>query len=353
MREKYCVVCGRKLGKDEPLIDGMCPTCFFDRKGLFRERPVLTIIICPRCGSWLYKGEWRDPLPMREVIRRIALRELEKNLRDKITIVDIDITSDLYKVNKTQYGVKARVSVILADYYPVTREIELVLNINRMTCPRCLAVAGGAHKALVQIRSVRGHLDENDMKIIGRALRDPGVAAEIVEIKEKKTGLDVKLLSQVAAKRLSMLLSRDAGAKVVESFKPAKYNPDKGAWDGITTLSVRLPDLNKGDLVEYRGRPGVVKSRDMHGVKISMLDDGSNIRVPYDDYWKGRLKKPGYMVYDKEFLVVAGDESTLYLLNEETGELDEFPRTKGLKNVKTGDRLKRVRVRDKVYMVKE
>ncbi len=353
MPEKYCVVCGKKLGDEEPLIDGMCPSCFVKRKGLFTRIPVLNIIICPRCGSWLYKGEWRDPLPIREIIRRIALRELEKELREKVDLIDIEIASDLYKVNKTQYGVKARVSAVLDETYPVSTEVELILNINRTSCPRCIAVAGGAHKALVQIRSAKGHLDENDMKIIGRVLRDPGVAAEIVEIKEKKTGLDVKLLSQVAAKRLSMLLSRDAGAKVVESFKPTKYNPDKGAWDGITTLSVRLPDLNKGDLVEYKGRPGVIRSRDHHGVEISMLDDGSNIHVTYEEYWKGRLKKPGYMVYDKEFLVVAEDKSTIYLLNEETGELDEYPKTKNLSDVKTGDRLKRVRVRDKVYMVKE
>ena len=352
MTRRFCIKCGKQVGEDEPLINGMCPQCFLKYKGIFTSRPVLEIIICPRCGSWRYRGEWHRHLSLLEVIRRVLIRESYRFLDKRIELVDATILAEPYKINEAQHAVKAKLSVLLEKTYPVEVEEEIILVINKTVCPRCIAVAGKVHKALVQIRSARGYLDDNDKRLINKALGDHGVISEIVEIKENKHGLDVKLLSPMAAKRLSSLLNRIAGAKVTESFKPTHYNPDKGRWDGIITLSVRLPDIEEDDLVEVDGKPAVVRKKDSRGMIVEMLDDGTRHLVSYEQYWNGRLTKPGYMVYEREYTIIASDRTTLYLLNEETGEMKEFPRTANLRDAVTGDKVRMVRVKDKVYMVK-
>lgn len=352
MNGKYCVRCGRELGPDEPLINGLCPDCYVKYHGVFATTPVVKIIVCPRCGSWRYRGEWHDPLPVREITRKILLKEAYRLLNRDVELVDVDVLTDPYRINESQYAVKTRLQVLLAGTYPVEIEKEVVLGYERKVCPRCISIAGKAHRALVQIRSSRGYLVEEEKKVIEKILSQPGIAEDIVEVKENKHGVDVKLLSSATARRLSTVLTRETGAKVVESFKPTHYRPSKGSWDGITTLSVRLPDIDKGDLVELDGKPGVVREKDKHGFRVELLGTGREEYVKYEDYWKGRVKKPGYMVYDKDYTVIAADKTTLYLLHEETGEIKEYPRTPGLTNVKEGDRVRRIRIKDKVYMIK-
>lgn len=350
---KYCVRCGKTVPEKEPLIDGYCINCYLKYKGIFVSRPVLNITICPRCGSWMFKGEWKDPLSMREIIRRTLLSESYRLIdRHHVNLLDASIMTEPYKINESQYAVKALLHVVIEDYYPVNLEKEIVLNINRKICPRCLAYAGKSHRALVQIRSVDGIFGKKEKEIIEKALSDPGVAGEIIEIKENKHGLDVKLLTSVAAKRLSTILNRLTGAKVVESFKPTRYNPDKGRWSGITTLSVRLPSIRIGDLVEYNGKPGVVREVSSHGVKVEFLEEGKVESIKFEKYWNGHLRKSGRLVYGETYSVIVTDKTTIYLLNEETGEIKDYPRTKSLSNVSEGDKVRAVRVRDKVYMIK-
>ncbi len=352
-RERYCIRCGRLVPPDEPLINGLCPQCYLKYHGVFASTPILNIVICPRCGSWYYRGEWYPPLPLGEVIRKVLIKESGKLLNREVKLLDAEITSPIYKINESQYAVDAKLHVLLADSYPAVVDSRIVLNIEKRVCPRCLRITGKAHKALVQIRSVRGRLDEEDRRIINKALNEPGIIEDIVEVKENKHGIDVKLLSSVTARRLSTILTREAGAKVTESFKQTHYRPSKGSWDGITTLSVRLPDIRVGDLVMVRGKPGVVRERDKHGFNVELFDDGSQHRLRYDDYWRGEVEKPGYMVYEKEYEVVAVDKSSVYMVEEDSGEFVEYPKTPSLSGVHEGDRVKRVRIKDKVYMVKE
>ncbi len=352
-RERYCIRCGRIVGEDEPLINGLCPDCYIRYHGIFSTTPLLRITICPRCGSWLYRGVWNDPLPIEEVIRRVILGESHRLLYRDVTLLDVEAISPIYKINESQHAVKVKLHILLAETYPAEVEEEVKLVLEHKLCPRCLSIAGKTHKALVQIRSSRGYLEEDEKRLVEKVLGEPGIAEEVVEVKEDKHGLDIKMLSSVAARRLSTIISRETGAKVTESFKPTKYQPDKGSWKGITTLSVRLPDIHERDLVEVEGEPAVVRRVDRHGIYVEKLGSGEREHYRHEDYWRGRIKKPGYMVYEREYEVIAVDKSSIYLLDEETGEMVEYPRTEGLKNVKVGDHVSRVRVKDKTYMVKE
>ena len=353
MNKKYCVRCGRVIHEDEPYINGYCIDCFLKYKGIFVTRPIIEVSICSRCGAWRYKGQWHESLPIKEILRRIFLREAYRFLHKELEVVDLEILSDLYKINESEYAVKASLQLLVSGKYIINDvESEIIVKFSRTVCPRCLSYAGKIHRALVQVRSVDGSLSDEEKRLVEKVLRDPAIMSEVVEIKENKYGYDIKFISSVTAKRFSTILNRAKGAKITESFKPTKYNPDKGKWTGITTLSVRFPSLKIGDLVEYRGRPGVIRNIKSTGVDVELLDDGQVEHIGYDAYWRGELSKPGYMSYGKIYSVIAKDKSTIYLLNDETGEMKEYPLTKYLADIKEGDKIRFVRVKDKDYVVK-
>ncbi|MCD6301482.1 MAG: 60S ribosomal export protein NMD3, partial [Staphylothermus sp.] len=348
MSNKYCVRCGRNIGEDEPYINGYCIDCFLKYRGIFITRPVIEVSICSRCGAWRFKGQWNESLPIREILRRIFLREAYRFLQKGLEIVDVEILTEPYKVNEAEYAVRAVLQILVHGEHIINDvESEIIVKLTRTVCPRCISYAGKIHRALVQVRGVDGSLSDEEKRFVRTVLSDPAIISEVVEIKENRYGYDIKFISSVAAKRFSTILNRLKGAKVTESFKPTKYNPDKGKWTGITTLSVRFPSLKIGDLVEYRGKPGVIKDVKSTGVDVELLDNGQVEHIKYDAYWRGELSKPGYMSYGKIYSVIARDKSTVYLLNDETGEMKEYPLTKYLSDIKEGDKIRFVRVKDK------
>ncbi len=351
---RYCVKCGKEVERDEYIERySMCIDCFLKYRGVFVAKPVLHITICPRCGSWRLSGEWMKPAPLNEVIRRVFLNEHHRFVDRDVEVLDLDVTGEPIRVYKNRYRVEAELLVLFNNVVErkIPTTIEYVLE--KKPCPKCIAFAGKSHKALIQIRSEEGRLNSSDKQIIEKILSDPVISSDIVEITENKYGLDIKFYTLNIAKRTVNILSRLTGAKVIESFKPTKYDPRQGSWKGIVTLSVRLPSIKVGDLVEYRDRPAIVRNIDSSGLNIEFLDDGSTLNINYQQYWEGMLKRPGHLFYMKSYRIIAHDSSTLYLLDEETGEMREYPRNKYTSSFNEGDIVYIVKFKNREYLVKK
>ncbi|MET1159845.1 MAG: 60S ribosomal export protein NMD3 [Thermoprotei archaeon] len=347
---RYCVVCGRRVNDEEYIRElSYCIDCYLKNRGLFKEKPVLEITICPKCGSWLFGSEWQKPLSLEEVIRRVLLSVNDKYVDTRfITILDAEVVERPIKVYKNRYSVRVKLLVVFNNniHREVIENIEFVLN--KRVCPRDIARAGKIHKALIQVRSERGGLSDSEKKTIMDILSEPGVAEEVVEIKENKYGLDIKVYSVNIAKKIAHEVVKITGAKIIESFKPTRYDPRKGRWKGITTISIRLPSISVGDLVLYKGEPAIIKNIGHNGILLKDLSTGNMYRIDYESYWKGILKKPGNLYYYKAYRVIARDSTTLYLLDEKTGEIKEFP-YKGI-DIKEGAIVYIVKYNDKEYI---
>ena len=350
---RYCVKCGKKESSKEPLINGYCIDCFLKYRGLLREIPVFEITVCSKCGSWRYHGRWLQPMALEGIIRRYILDTSEHYVNSGVEILEVEEVHGFHRVNKNFYEAVVRVSALLGGSKIISRPIIVRFKITKSICPRCLRKAGKVFNAIVQIRSSRGRLTEDEKQYIRKVLSEPSIVDDIVDVEENRNGINIKMVTPVLARRLAALFSREKGAKVIETFKIRKYDPSRGRKEGITTLSVRLPDLEQGDIVEYKGSISVIDEVKDSRIKITDLESGESHSVPVSEYWDGKLVKTREYIEEKDYLVIASDPSTIYLMDEVTGEIREYPRLVSLNNVKEGDKMKGYIIRNNLYIVKK
>ena len=347
---RYCIICGREETSEKALVNGLCTECFLKHRGILKSIPVYDITICSVCGSWRYHGRWHPPLPVEDIIKKMIHDGYEKIVNKGVELIEVEDIQRIYKVNKGFYEALVNVTAVLSNNDIVRSTIKIRFRLNKVVCPLCSRKAGKSFNALVQIRSERGYLTGLEKEYIYRVLTDPGLSNDVVEIKDGKHGIDIKMLTPVIARKLASTISREHGAKVIETFKLRKYDPRTGRKNGVTTLSVRLPDLSEGDIVSYNGELGIIRNIEHSRVRVHFFS-GKTSSISINDYWRGSLSRVN-AVEDKEYLVIAHDSTTLYLLDEKTGEIKEYPRQTNLNMVKDGDRVKGYRVKDRLYMVK-
>jgi len=349
---RICARCGREVANEE-YVDGhgLCVDCYLEFRGVFTTKPLLNITICPRCGSWNLSGEWFNPLPVEEVVRRTLLDKQHKLVEHYVEVVDAQASGKPVKVDRNRYRINMQLHVVVNS--AVVREVETSIEyvVEKKLCPKCFAKAGKIHKALVQVRSDKGYLSEGEVNAVKSLLKDPSILSDLVEIEENKHGLDLKFSSISVAKKFVEVFMKATGAKLVTSFKPTKYEAKRGKWRGIVTFSVRMPSITRGDIVEYEGKPAVVRDITAKGVKIEFLEEGSTTIVDFKEYWSGALKKLEKPEYVKACRVIARDKTTLYLLDTETGELGEYPVNAGTVSVKEGDVVYIIRLKNREYLL--
>ncbi len=350
---RYCVVCGRREEADEPLINGYCSDCYLERVGVFDAAPVLELIVCSRCGAWYYKGRWVDGVSVSEALRRLLLDWADKHLTSGVELVEVEDIGELRPLGHGWYEAVFVLTVVLANTAVRKKEVPVRIRLVKALCPRCMRRAGKGFNALIQFRSTRGYLTEEEKRYIRERLMSRGVAEEVVEIIENKQGIDAKIGDQVVARRVAAIVSRERDALVKETFKLRRYDPGRGKKEGVVTLSVRLHDIGVGDVMEYRGRPCIVRGVRHGRVSLEFLDNGERLEVSISEFWDGALKKSERVVRDAEYTVVGYDSSSLYLVRDDTGEMVEYPRLVNLNTVRVGDKLVSYRVADKMYLARK
>jgi len=336
---RFCVKCGREVAPEE-LVNGLCIDCYLRYHGVFKEKPRVELVTCPKCGSWYFKGVWHPYLDTREVIRRELLEEARRFLHSGIEVIDVEVVTDIYKINASQHGVRAVFTLEVNKKHIVKVEETVVVESTRRVCDKCLRRTTGSHKALVQVRfDLPG--DTGDIySELGSLLYTLGLEDSIVEVVDGREGFDVKFEDIMSARKYAGAIARKYGAKVAESFKSTKYDYQSGKWSGVLTISVRVPVLRVNDIVRYKGRIGIVRSVKEGSLRVFLIESGEEVEVDMADYWSSLLVKPSDIYIDKKvYTVTAVSKTMLYLLHEDSGELKEIQLTPGSYGLKPGDKV--------------
>jgi len=346
------VRCGKELS-DEEIVGNYCVDCYVKHLTPFKDKPRLEVMVCPKCGAWFYKGEWNHPLEENEVLRRIAIWGSKRFLREEVEVLDVSVVKSLHKISASEHGVTLNYQLLIKGIHPVNFELEVPVRITYKPCPSCLARAGGSHKALVQVR-VEGEVDIEELaEEVEELIVNAGISSSVTEVEVVKEGVDVKFEDPVAARKLSSILSRRYGASTAESFRSTRFDAHEGKWRGVVTLSVRIPPVYKGMVVEYQGEVGVVEEVSKGLVKIRILETGEHVQTKVSGYWSGIIKPLPKAYLGGKYVVTSVDKNYVYLLNEDTGELREVSIKPGYSHLKTGDKVLLLSIEDKEYLVKE
>ncbi len=281
---RFCVRCGAEEREGFPIIDGLCPRCFVKERKIIELPPKVEITLCPSCGSTLLRGKW--------VFISDNIGEVVETILNELLIKRANTYpgfEDVYAEVKELTDTTAR--ILVTGYYKgalVSQEALINVLIKRRLCPRCMKIKSGHFEAEMQIRTMAPLRGEWSRRFVSDVQGMRRLQESVVDVKEVKNGVDVKVLDQRAAMKLANYLKRVFGAKVVSTWKDAGYR--SGKKHSKLTVSVRLPGLIKGDIIELGGRLAVVVAFYGSKMVVKFLDTGEESTVSLQRAWAEGLR---------------------------------------------------------------
>ncbi len=296
MGRRFCVRCGKKESKENPIIDGLCPECFVRERTILKLPSKIKLTVCPVCGAVYLHGRWEHVGGGAEdAIKWYVLGSLVKRstVYPGVEVVDVevrDVSSGIVTmVVKGRFG-----EAIL------TQEVSTHLEVENRLCPACVKSRGGDYEAILQIRTLaptRFHV----MRAVGERLARIKMFREsIVEIKEGREGVDIKMNNQAACRYVANLLRREYAAKLIQTWENTGQLGNKRKCKLV--ISARLPGLMAGDIVEYEGEPAQVLKLKYGRVVIKSLITGKVRSLTHDEIWKGGVR----YLSSKDYAIMEG-----------------------------------------------
>lgn len=338
---RFCIKCGKVVSSSE-LVRGMCVDCFRKYSSIFKQKPMVKVVICSKCGSWLSKGEWNPSLPEEGVFQAVLEGLLSRYLIEGAELVNVSIT-EYSQLDPTRCHVKA-ILELKVDEKHLSIDDVFEVRIARRTCPSCIAKLAGKYKYLVQVRFTS---DETPKKLLDFIKQDllSIVKEGVVNIKEVREGVDIEVEDAVIARKILETLVKHYGAKVSSSFKQTSYDSRKSKPTGILTYSARIPVLSENDIVIYRNKIAIVKSAERNKVVIWLPDSDRYESVDIRSYWSGHLRYPTRVEHE-EFYIEQVNDNAIVIKNPATGTTRRVRRSVLVHpaDLKPGDKLLLIRV---------
>jgi len=345
MGRRFCVRCGREEEPGNPIINGLCPKCFVKERSIINLPNTVKVTVCPVCGSVYCRGTWlrlgEDAKKILEyIINNYYLTSGRNAVYEGFTdvhvkVVNIDDGRAYLIVEGTYKGGK------------VSHECSIDVKFEKKLCPRCVSIRGRHFEAIIQIRSEAPMRREIIDRLTTALSRIRGLGEYVVEVKEYKEGLDIKLISQSVARHLASVLKREFAAKITQTWKNSGYI--SGRKHSKLTISVRLPGLVRGDIVDVGDELAVVINIGQGRVVLKKLSDGSILRLNHSAFWEKGVKLLTSKDYAVMNAIVLGYEGGKAVVQgEESGNLHYITAPKLFK---PGSRVKVLIYKGRTYLM--
>jgi NMD protein affecting ribosome stability and mRNA decay len=251
---------------------------------------------------------------MRDVVRTIGFSELSKSVRSVLELVDLDVID----IEQEDSNLKATLRLHLRTETAVFTTVEEVYGaIKYKACPRCVARSAGKYTHLVQIRFTKKSPPPRIVEELKDLLQRLLPQSSVVDVKYSESGLDLELDDATIAKRVVQAITREYSAKLITTFKATRFNHRKGAWQGVVTYSLRIPVLEKGELVIYRKSLYVVEDVKRNRVVLYNLSSSTREEASLSAYWIGELKCPSRVEVER-YVVKSVENGRIIAVSEST-----------------------------------
>ncbi len=343
MGKRFCVRCGREEGPNTPIIDGLCPACFIKERRMLELPTKIRVTICPICGALYIHGDWvRIGKNVEDVIEYFINKTIVK--RHNIYPGLDDVKAKVVGVESGMVYLR-----VTAHYKNVSlsQDVATHVELHKKPCPLCLHSRSGSYEAMLQIRTIAPVRFDVMRDIGNRLARVREFRESIVEIKEHKDGVDVKLSNQAITRYVANILKREYAAKITMTWENTGYLGGKRR--SKLTISARLPGLVSGDIIEYEGEPAEVTKLKKGGVIIKRLSDGKVVTLRHDDIWKSGFKylnEKDYAVLDGRILNYEGGKAVVQATDSGNIYFIKSPRILNL-----GSRVKILIYKGKAYLL--
>lgn len=346
----FCPRCG---SEDEELYEGICRSCFVKEANIINIPRNLEITICAHCNSLLKGIKWEDSeLSEEELVTSIVMENYEtlqyvQNLQLSVEIITIRGSNYECIVHAT--------GTVLGT--PVKEEHRINVKIKNGACPDCSKYASGYFESVIQIRADKRFPSPEELQTIDHIMRVKTSAlsvknrmAYVSDVSTIKEGVDYYIGSYKAARKLASAVKDVMGGVVQESPRLVGRDKSKGKDLYRIWISIRLPDFQKGDFIEYEGRKGQVKGFD--GKKIILIDLES--QVVWSIMWKeyNKIEVIARSNDIKTTSITSKTPKTIQILHPDTYQPLDIDISDETSNLEIGNEVNVLEVEGKLYILR-
>lgn len=347
----FCPQCG---SSDKEMWEGLCIDCFLKDFNLISIDENIEVTLCAHCASNLKEGKWREMgIPEEEAIYRaledhIIINEISED-------VEIDLEILQMKGSTAQCLIKADGNALGKTIH---QEYYSSVKLKKTVCPNCSKFIAGYYEAVIQLRATKRDLTALEIQAADEAINDAlermwkkNRLAYLAQRAEMKEGIDYYIGSYKSAKKVILSLREVLGGIVKES--PRLMGEDKSTGKGLyrTWISLRLPEFEVGDFIEYDNKLGHVVAIDSR--KISVMDLSQMIK--FSILWKEydnikTLKKSEEVLITT---VTSKSPQEIQILHPETFQPIDLKMKSQLKDLEIGDEVSVIELKNEIYLLIE
>lgn len=279
--KRFCVKCGVEESPSTPIINGLCPKCYIEVRGLVERLDRVEISFCRSCGAINVYGKWISVNSAAELSDLVEsyLLDLLKPSQDFL-LEDIRVDFEPYEESVAIITLIGKLGGVRVEHKMSVKMVWIPT-----LCPNCRRIAGGGHRAVVQIRYVNE--DEEIEEFVDNIGRE--FDRFIKEIKPVKNGYDISLVDAGIAKKIAEMAKRRwHGIRVVETFGDVK-RLSSGEKTARLYISIRVLNFKPGDYLVVDGKPYTVESFD--GVWLKLKSQEGDVKAVHIDYISKNFSK--------------------------------------------------------------
>lgn len=275
IRESFCPLCG------EPSAGDLCSRCRVGRTRWMQASHRVECIICPTCGSRKTGAIWQDsPVSREELTRDLAIQAVR--LISEARDAEYQVTARERSPNRTIARVHVKANLFGV---PVEDEAEVEVVWRKETCDRCSRISGGYFEGVIQVRAAGRALSPREQEFATRIaceveerLQEGGARLSFISRMTEEEGLDIVVGRSRMGERIAQEITGALGGRYTVHPKLTGEKDGKRLYR--ITYSIRLPRLQKGDVVEVEGECLEVRETGKRQLKVFHLGTGSMTILP-------------------------------------------------------------------------
>jgi nonsense-mediated mRNA decay protein 3 len=351
MAKRFCALCGKT---DIPLVENLCQECYFKKNPPFSIKREPEIRICPNCFSYKLSKKWVQTESSN------IIEFLEQAITQVLTLLikhppEFEITVQPKITEETELADRIEIPVLITakkDDIVITETLPITINIEASPCEICTRKRRGSFEAILQIRSSKGRISEEERQqiydIIDKTLSlERYKGSYITEIKEKKQGFDVNVSSIGLAKSIATSAKELMAANLQESFKISGVKDGKKR--GKFSLSVRLPSLSVGEIIQTPDKTIILEKIDKGNAIGKNPETGERSVIQYKELWESEIQS--WKPEEKEYQIISITENYIQLMDLKTYEITEIQKETTHTNLKEGETIKAIKIDEKIIIL--
>jgi nonsense-mediated mRNA decay protein 3 len=244
--------------------------------------PRAECISCPTCGSRKAGAVWQDtPVSREEIARELAIRAIR--LAPETREAEFQVSLWEKSPNRTIATVHVRTELFGV---PVEDEARVEIVWRGETCDRCSRISGGYFEGVVQVRAEGRPLSPHEREVAARIasevegrLQEGGARLSFISRMTEEEGLDIVVGENAMGEEITREITGALGGRY--TVHPKLSGEKDGRRVYRITYSVRLPRLQKGDIIEAEGEYLEVRETGKR-LKVFQLGTGGMTGILHD-----------------------------------------------------------------------